>query len=206
MKEVLVATYNPHKKERFEYYLTQLGLSVIGLEDIAEGIKVVENGSTPEENALKKAFAGYNAAEIPTLGIDYWFHIEGLPDELQPNSNVRRIPAEFRQGERATDEEMLKYYTGLVSSLGGRAKGLWTSAAALVISSDIFYTEGFTRKTILTAELSLNKTPGEPLNSIQIDPRTGKYFTDMSTEEWLALQSEREKGYIRFVQDHMHEF
>lgn len=198
-----MATKNPHKTERFRHYLSKHGLSVVNFVDIGRSIEIVEDGKTPEENALKKARAGYETFNMPSFGVDYWFYIDGIPDEMQPGPHVRRIFVEGGNRKEATDEEMLEYYTKLISGLGGRTKGLWTSAIALVVTLESSYTESFTRETILTSERSPNSTEGEPLNSIQIDPATGKYFTDLTKDEWLKLQAERERGYIRFFERHL---
>lgn len=205
-KEILFATTNPHKKERFRAYYKTLNLKVISFSDIRDKVKVVEDGKTPEENALKKAMAGYIVTRKPSFGVDYWLRIEGFPEDEQPGPFVRRIFA-GDGGERsdATDEEMLTYYTSKIKVLGGKTKGMWTSAIALVITGSKHYVESFSRETILTSERSLNRTEGEPLNSIQIDPKTGKYFTDLSTEEWLKLQKEREVSYIDFMRKHLQE-
>ena len=205
-KEILFATTNPHKKERFQAYYKSLGLKVISFSDIQDKVEVVEDGKTPEENALKKAIAGYMATRIPTFGVDYWLQIEGLSENLQPGPFVRRIFI-GDSGERveATDEEMLSYYIARIRHLEGRTKGIWTSAIALVVAEGKHYVESFSRETILTSERSPNKTEGEPLNSIQIDPKSGKYFTDLSPQEWLDLQSQREKSYIDFMKKHLQE-
>ena len=200
-----MATNNPHKTERFKYYLNTLGLSVMAFSDVGEKIEVVEDGKTPEENALKKAKAGFEVTGRSSFGVDYWFYIQGIPDEIQPGPFVRRIFVESGKRKEATDDEMLDYYTKLVDGLGGRTKGLWNSAIALITNTGKSYTDNFTRETILTSERSPKRTEGEPLNSIQIDPKTGKYFTDLTKEEWLKLQEEREKGYIKFFKNHLDE-
>ena len=201
-----MATKNPHKKERFEHYLKDLGILVVSFVDIAQPIEAIEDGKTPEENALKKALAGYKETGKSTFGVDYWFYIEGIPEEIQPGPFVRRIfSGGGRDRREATDEEMLDYYTGLVDRVGGKTKGLWTSAIALVTAPNNFFTERFTRETALTSKRSPRITEGEPLNSIQIDPKSGKYFTDLTKEEWLTLQAERERGYIEFIKSHLEE-
>jgi inosine/xanthosine triphosphate pyrophosphatase family protein len=204
-REILMATNNPHKTERFKHYLNPLGLSVVVFSDVGEKIEVIEDGKTPEENALKKAKAGFEATGRPSFGVDYWFYIQGISDEKQPGPFVRRIFVEGGKRKEATDDEMLDYYTKLVDGLGGRTKGLWNSAIALITGAGKSYTDNFTRETILTSERSSKRTKGEPLNSIQIDSKTGKYFTDLTKEEWLKLQEEREKGYIKFFKSHLDE-
>lgn len=203
-KEILMATTNPHKAERFKHYFSPLGLSVITFADLDVPISVVEDGKTPEENALKKAEAGYSATGKPTFGVDYWFYIKGLPEEKQPGPFVRRIFTEGGKKIEATDEEMLEYYSLIVEDLGGETQGRWVSAIALVTKKEK-HTQSFDGNTILTSKVNDRRTEGEPLNSIQIDPATGKYFTDLTKDEWLSLQSEREKGYLEFMREHLDE-
>jgi len=205
-KEILFATSNPHKRERFQAYFSELGLTVVSFSYLKNKVQIVEDGATAEENALKKAMVGYKTAKTPAFGVDYWLHIEGFQENIQPGPFVRRIFIS-KGGQRieGTDEEMLEYYTEKIRGLGGRTKGIWTSAIALVINPKIHYVESFSRETILTSTRSLKITQGEPLNSIQIDPKSGKYFTELTNEEWLNLQMEREKGYISFMKKHVHE-
>ncbi len=206
-KKILFATTNPHKKERFQAYYRDLGLSVVGLGDLGINIEIEENGKTPEENALIKARKGYKVIEgkMPVFGVDYWLYIEGFPGDLQPGPHVRRIKSGV-QGirEAVNDEELLDYYIKNIEAIGGKTTGRWISAIALVVSGKEF-TDSFSRDTIFTSIRSPKITTGEPLNSIQIDPMSGKYFTDLTSEEWLKLQREREGGYIGFMKKHLND-
>jgi XTP/dITP diphosphohydrolase len=205
-KEVLFATTNPHKKLRFQNYYEPLGLTVVSFSDVLGNIDVVEDGKTPEENALKKATAGFLATRMPSFAVDYWLRIEGLHEDEQPGPYVRRIfTGDGGQREAASDDEMLDYYVAKIKKLGGEAKGIWTSAIALVISEEKQFVESFSRETLMTSERSPSRTNGEPLNSIQIDPKSGKYFTDLTISEWLKLQSEKEGRYINFMRKHLQE-
>lgn len=205
-RKILFATTNPYKKERFQNYFGTLGLTVISFSDIKDKVEVVEDGKTPEENALKKAMAGYKLTKIPTFGVDYWLWIEGFSKDVQPGPYVRRIfVGKDNKRVEANDEEMLKYYTGKIKALGGKTNGVWTSTIALVVNTNHVYTESFTRKTALISNQSPKRTNGEPLNSIQIDPISGKYFTDLSPTEWLNLQKGIERGYINFMKKHLQE-
>lgn len=201
-----MATTNPHKKERFEHYLKGLGISVVSFLDLGKVITVVEDGETPEENALKKAIAGYKATGKTTFGIDYWLFIIGLPGVKQPGPFVRRIFTN-KKGEReeVSDDKVLEYYSGVVRSLGGRTTCVWVSAVGLVTSQGHKYTGRFERETILTSEINDKRTPGEPLNSMQLDPVTGKYYTELTSDEWLELNKQKEKGYIEFFRKYLDE-
>lgn len=206
-KSLLFVTDNPHKKKRFTAYFRPLGLSVITSSDLGKKLKVVEDGKSAIENAVKKAMAGFRETGLASFGVDYWFRIEGLSKDLQPGPFVRRIFA-GKGGERreATDEEMINYYQKIIKNLGGETKGVWTSAIALVTTSETIFTETFSRETILTSKRSPKVTPGEPLNSLQIDKKTKKYFTDLTQEEWILLETSSEKKYIDFMKKHLGRF
>jgi 8-oxo-dGTP diphosphatase len=205
-RKILFATTNPYKKKRFQNYFKTLGLSVISFSDIQDKVEVIEDGKTPKENALKKATAGYNLTRIPTFGVDYWLSLEGFSEDTQPGPYVRRIFV-GKDGKRveANDEEMLKYYTEKIKALGGKTNGVWTSTIALVVDVNHIYTKSFTRTTVFVSNQSPKRTEGEPLNSIQIDPVSGKYFTDLTPREWLNLEKGTERGYITFMKKHLQE-
>lgn len=206
-KQILFATTNLSKKNRFQSYFSGLGLNVVSFADLGIKVEVPEDGSTPEENALKKAMAGHLATRIPTFGVDYWFRIEGLPDDKQPGPFVRRIfIGENGQRRDADDAELLEYYRNIVSKLGGEVKGTWTSAIALVISEDKYFTKMFTTDTLLVDKKCSANTPGEPMNSIQIEPITGKYLAELTKDEWLSRQNNQEKGYLEFMKGHLSDF
>ena len=196
MKQILFATSNPHKKERFQAYFKPLGLKVLSLANLKVSLKIEEDGKTPEENATKKALAYYKATNKPTFAVDYGLYIDRFPKDKQPGLFVRRIYGDDRE---VSDEEMLAYYIRELEKVGGRSEGKWISAISLVAGGKV-YSESFSSRTILTSKRSLSVlTPGEPLNSLQIDPKTGKYFTDLTMDEWIELQLQREKGYIKFM-------
>lgn len=57
MKKVILATNNKDKAREIKKILNIKGASVISLPDLPQKIKVIESGSTFEENAIKKAKA-----------------------------------------------------------------------------------------------------------------------------------------------------
>jgi len=144
-KEILFATTNPHKRERFQAYYEPLGLKVLNLRDLKIEVDVVEDGITPEENAVKKALGYYGEVKMPTFAIDYGLYIEKFPKEKQPGLFVRRIYGDDRE---VTDEEMLDYYIGELMKVGGESPGKWTSSIALVLEPNDIRTENFSRRTV----------------------------------------------------------
>jgi hypothetical protein len=53
----------------------------------------------------------------------------------------------------------------------------------LVVSDEKVFCDSFSFKTILTKEQKGDLTSGAPLDTVTIDPETGKYHTEMSWEE-----------------------
>lgn len=205
-REILFATTNLNKIARFQEYFKELGLTVVSFSDVGSKVEVIEDGKTPEENARKKALAGYNATGKPSFGIDYWLTIVGLPENMQPGPYVRRIyTGNDNQRVEASDEQMLEYYSDKVKMLGGKVKAVWTSAIALTINPEKTHAETFIRETIMVSERSENINEDEPLNSIQIDPRTGKYLSDLTKDELLNLQKQGGERYIGFMKKHLQE-
>lgn len=111
MKEILFATNNISKVERFSKKLLEKGIILKSLKDINVNIDVVENGTTAIENAIIKAKAYYEATKMITMAIDDTMYIEDIPEDKQPGVFVRRV-----NGKRLNDKEMIEYYTNLVKS------------------------------------------------------------------------------------------
>ncbi|MBM4165552.1 MAG: XTP/dITP diphosphatase [Ignavibacteria bacterium] len=70
MKQILLATNNKHKVEEIKSILSDLQIEVLSLKDIGIEIEVDEDGTTLEENALKKAKEVFRATNIPSLADD----------------------------------------------------------------------------------------------------------------------------------------
>jgi inosine/xanthosine triphosphate pyrophosphatase family protein len=126
--EIVIGTAHPAKVRQCQLALRSSDLLVRSLgEVLAHPPEVVEDGCDAEENAARKARAYCRAAGLPVLSLDYALAFEGLPAECQPGINVRRIPGVER---RASDDELLAYYSTLFASHGGRVCGRWEAGAA----------------------------------------------------------------------------
>jgi XTP/dITP diphosphohydrolase len=76
--ELLVATTNPGKFAEVQAFLSGLPLRILSLRDLQNPPTIVEDGSTFEENALKKArvFAEYSS--LLTLADDSGLEVDAL--------------------------------------------------------------------------------------------------------------------------------
>jgi inosine/xanthosine triphosphate pyrophosphatase family protein len=180
VKKILFGSKNPAKFHHMRTLLKDLPLEIVDPEDLGIDLDVVEDGKLPEDNARGKARAYHLASCMPTFSIDAGLFIDRFPPEKQPGPFVRRI---FEGRREATDEEMLDYYTRELGRIGGESKGRWITAIALAISPDKILSETFSRSTFLTARRSRTLIPGAPLGSIQMDPTSGKFYSEMTYEE-----------------------
>ena len=117
MKEILFATGNVSKVDRFYDKLQEKGILLKSLKDVNINIDIEENGITAIENATIKAKACYEATKMTIMAMDDTMYIEGIPEDKQPGVYVRRV-----NGKRLNDEEMIDYYTNLVKSYGKDGK------------------------------------------------------------------------------------
>ena len=110
--KLLYGTENPAKLEAMRLKLAPRGIELIGLNDL-EGVlpKIEENGTSPLENARKKALAYWSAFHIPVFSCDSGLYFENVPDEIQPGVHVRTV-----NGQYLSDEEMLTHYSALPGS------------------------------------------------------------------------------------------
>lgn len=197
-KQILFATTNPTKAARVRELLKHLPLKVLSLEDVNSFSQVIEDGNTPEDNARKKVEHHYGKTGIPTMAIDSGLYIDRFPKDKQPGLFVRRIVG---KGNDVTDDEMLRYYKQELNIVGGISKGLWITAIVLKTSTDNTLSKTFKSETTLTSQASNVQTPGEPLNSLQINPTTGKYYSEMTPEERTKAQGARAYGIVEFMEN-----
>ncbi len=198
-KKLLFATTNSTKVLRLRELLKQLSLplEVISLEEVNISDQITEDGNTPAENARKKAEFHYRIVKIPTLAADTGLYIDKLPKHEQPGLFVRQIPG--TNPENVTDDEFIAFYKRKLQKIGGKSKGTWITAVALMLSPEKLISETFSSETMFTAQEATERTPGEPLNALQIDVNSGKYFSEMTLEERTIVQGKSATGIIDFI-------
>lgn len=196
MKKVLFATGNPSKAKRFSKGLLDKGIEVITLKDIEKDIEINEDGKNAIENAIIKAKAYAEVVDMPVFAMDDNLYLENVPEEKQPGVFVRRV-----NGKRLTDEEMLQHYTGLVKEYGkeGKLDCKWVYGMAVInekkeISTYTWEKGGF----YFVEKISDKIRAGYPLDSISINKKLNKYFTDITPEDKKML-SEDENDVVEFI-------
>ena len=195
MKRVLFATGNESKAKRFSKGLQEKGIEVITLKDINKDIEVEENGKNAIENALIKARAYAQATNMPVFAMDDNLYIENVPDEKQPGMYVRRV-----NGKRLTDEEMIEHYTNLARTYGdnGRIICRWVYGMA-IINNGKEDTYTWSKEDFYIVDKPSDKiNQGYPLNSISVNKKLSKYFTEMTEEDRNSVQ-EDESDVVEFI-------
>ena len=196
MKEILFATGNESKVNRFKEKLLEKGILLKSLKDININLEVEENGKTAIENAEIKAKAYYDATKITTMAMDDTMYIDDIPEDKQPGVFVRRV-----NGKRLNDEEMIEYYTNLVKTYGkdGKLNTKWILGMAIIKDGKM------STYTDMTSEYYLVDTPakdmkeGYPLSSILVNKKVNKYDIYLSEEDKKIGQAD-DASFIDFIE------
>ena len=195
MKKILFATGNMAKVNRFLEGLLAKDIQILTLKDIDVNLNIEENGKDAIENALIKARAYYEKTKIPTLAMDDTLYLENVPTNKQPGMYVRRVG-----GKTLTDDEMIIYYSVLAKEYGnnGKLTARWIYGMAL-IKDGKEYTYTWSKNDFYIVSTPSNIiNPGYPLNTISINKKLNKYFTDMTAEDKLEVK-EDESDVIKFI-------
>lgn len=195
MKQILFATGNPSKAKRFSKRLYEKGIEVITPNDIDKEVKIEENGKNAIENALIKARAYSKTVNIPVFAMDDNLYLENVPEEKQPGMYVRRV-----NGKRLSDNEMIEHYLKLVKEYGinGKLTCKWVYGMA-VINNGKESTYTWSKEDFYMVDKPSNKiNPGYPLNTISINKKLNKYFTDITDEDKEKIQ-EDESDVVDFI-------
>ena len=181
--KILYGTTNKGKLQAMRTALQTFDIELIGLKDIESELPSInENGKTPLENAEIKARAYYEAFHIPVFSCDSGLYFDELEEEEQPGLHVRRI-----NGKVLTDDEMIRYYSSLSESHGGRITGRYRNAIYFILDENHHYSSMdmsiATEPFILGTEPHSKRVDGFPLDSLSIDIETGKYYYDLQVKD-----------------------
>lgn len=180
METLTFGTTNEAKIKQIGGVLLPDGIKVVGLPDKNIIPEVVEDGKTAVENARKKALAYSQALGKPVFSMDNALYLEGLKPEEQPALHVRRLKG---YPERPTDEQMIEYYSKLIDNLGERVNGYWEYGICIA-NPDGQYKEIVVRAPrIFVSKRSSVVQNGYPLESLQIEPESGKYMSELTQDE-----------------------
>ena len=125
---VLLGTTNPSKVKRFSDLLKGYDIEFITLRDIEVIEEPKEMGNTPEENAIMKAeFYGQYFDVVICNDSGLYFEELDFEDLRQPGLNIRTP----MNRDRLSDEEMIDYYSKLITGLGGKVTAYYLDGIAV---------------------------------------------------------------------------
>ena len=195
--KLLLGTTNPAKINLVRAAVRDLPIELLTPADVDIHIAVAEEGQTTLENAAIKAQAYFEMAGLPTLAMDGALWIEKFPDDQQPGVQVKRFQG--AKGE-ATEREVLDTYRRELAAVGGESLCRWEGCMVLVLPGRRVFSSTFSFETLLTCQRRGDIRPGISMAPITIDPRSGKYFSEMGWDEFPEAPWIRE-----FVSQHLDE-
>lgn len=162
---------------------------------------VREDWNTPWDNAKEKALAYFRTTGIPSIGLDSGLFLEGLSKSQQPGIYVRRV-----NGRTLSDKEFIEYYSGIARQHGGKVKARFVNglcvvidekrvkcAGGLHISTDWFW---------IVEEPHVIQIEGFPMDSIAVDPYSGKYWVEADLKNEQKAKGEGlQKGIRQFFSE-----
>lgn len=197
--KLLFATKNPAKIKKYADKLKEKNIQVLTIKDIGINIELEETGKNAIENAYIKAKEYYDKTKITTIGIDDNLYIEGLPDEKQPGTHVRRV-----NGKGLNDDEMIEYYSNLVKEYGTRLSAKWVYGLVIYNGKDIKEYSWNKENFYLVDKPCERRNPGYPLDSISVMPECNKYFVDLTEEDKKKnKENYNEDDVIEFIINNM---
>lgn len=195
MKEILFATGNKSKAKRFTKGLLANDIKVLTLEDVNINIEVEENGTTAIENALIKARDYAKETNLPVFAMDDTLYLENVPEDKQPGMYVRRV-----NGKRLNDNEMIEYYSNLAHQYGkdGKLTCKWVYGIVVIKNGEEF-TYTWNKEDFYIVDKPSDKiNPGYPLDTISINKKLNKYFTDITEDDKKDIK-EDESDVVEFL-------
>ena len=183
--KVLIGTTNPSKIKRFADLLKDYDIEILTLKDLNIFDEPAEIGTTPEENAIIKAEFYGKFFDIVICN-DSGLYFEGIDinDIRQPGLNIITPMSKAR----LNDEEMIDYYSNLISSLGGKVSAYYLDGIAVYNKGKItsFMDKSASIESssfIMVHKPSPKRHEGWPLDSLSKYKDTNEYFVDKTTED-----------------------
>lgn len=200
--KLLFATGNKMKYELMKERLKSLdNIEVITPKMLDLNIEVVEDGTTPTENAIKKAKTYYEATKLPVIAEDSGLYIDKFSDNEQPGLFVKRVNGV----EGLSDEEVINHYTNKLNEHGGESLAAYHTGVCLIDEEGNIYTDLIKEtKFLLTAKKNeMGFTKGGCLDCISYDIDINKYFNERTEEDKKKHYQELDEKYRDLVKRYM---
>ena len=210
MKQILLATHNQGKINRYKKFLSHNTYQFVVLSDLGNietGVfqEPIENGKDELENSLIKAQAYYEATKIPSFAEDTGFYINGLQNSEQPAKSVKSkagltLDLEQSLSKEAQFKIMTDYYIHIANSFGGQVHAYFVDAYC-------YFEAGHIRQAQAKRVLTLTNTIHEidynfPLCSLYLVNNIPYHqLTDQEMEQFLEPSTEVAKKLLEQQSD-----
>ncbi|MCL2859560.1 MAG: hypothetical protein FWF46_03100 [Oscillospiraceae bacterium] len=191
--KILIATHNQSKLKLYKSIFKDLNYTFYGLSDLNVTYEVEENGTTPEENAIRKAKEYAKISNMLTIADDTGLFIDKFPKKIQPKNHVKRI-----NGTVLDDESLIKYYSDLFKQYGDSLDGYWHKSIAISYNGEIKIYNYKVHK-IFVSKINSRRNKGFPLDSVSITPEYNKYTVDLTEEENKLLIEKENKEMFNWL-------
>jgi len=188
VKEILVATGNPHKLQEIREILADLPIQLKGIFDLPDQLEVDETGSTFAENAAIKARTYFNMTGLPTLADDSGLQVPALNNE--PGIRSARFAgknANYNQNNALLLKKM-RFFTEK------QRKARFVCTVCFKTKENEWFFEGITEGFILS---ELKGDGGFGYDPLFWVPELGKTYAQLSHEEKNKI-SHRAKALDKF--------
>lgn len=193
IKQLYIASNNPGKIKIFRFLCDNIGVE---LKTFDQKINVVEDGITVKDNAIKKVLAYKHLTDLPIISDDAGVRFPTLNDE--PGVKARRWNGLFP--EDVDDETWLNYLLGRLKSSNGPHTVEYDISWA-IHHKGIIYTKEFTKAYDVVLEPKRPYISGLPMGSIEIDKKTGRYFSEMTIPERFSYMIAFFRDFIEEIDD-----
>ena len=194
--KLIYGTYNPAKVESMKRRVADLGIEIIGLNEFENSLySPEESGETPIENATLKAIGYFDQLKAPLFSCDTGLVFEGVAEEDQPGTMVRR-----REGQSFTYREMLDYYSEMAKRYGGKITAYYKNAICLVLDDETIIS--YDGEDLWSERFYVVDKPHEiynegfPLDSLSVEINSNQYYYDLETG--IGEPDLQEDGFVKF--------
>lgn len=189
--KVLLATNNPSKVERVRMLLGRAIPEIQVATPREEGLDVqeTEEGDDLTENAIKKAKAYLGKTDLPIIGMDMGFFVDGvILDPAKVKRNAIGDADERSMSAKEIGERMFLYYQQLAKKHGGKVEGYFLDVFAIIQPDGRVQTSQSRRDLILTDKKKGKIDHHFPLRCLYRVASTGKYVAEQTKEEEINLE------------------
>ncbi len=200
--QLLFATGNEMKYSLMKERLKELtDIEVVMPKMLGININIVEDGKTPEENAIKKATQYYEVAKIPTIAEDSGLYIDEFSEEEQPGMFVKRVNGV----EGLPDNVILQHYIDKLNEHGGKSLAAYNTGVCLIDKNGNIHSALIKEnKFLLTTEIDNESVGvGGVLDCISYDIEAKKYFAKRTPEDKKKHYEELDKDYRDLVRKYI---